>query len=184
MANEKFDNTYGVFIQLPQFKPQVSVFMTSFVKKEDLSKDKDDPIEDDPHVTVHLGIPLDKNVDLTFACLMTSQFEITVDKFKVFSNSFKDDNGTLKEFDVLVREIKSKELLELHQRISKATGKKWHFDEFIPHMTYGYLKYKTGEKYAKTFNSLLVTNKEMVTELNISKWNDHSNDRTIALSSA
>ena len=169
MADAPFVGTYGVLIPFSELGNQTIQFVKDNVVDEHLLKNpaihKGDPFEPDPHITVHMGLDaFQASVAYMFIKEKCHPFEVTLGKFTFFSISKKLDDGTLHEYDVLVREIESSELFQLHTNITTKTGKAWHHPEYKSHLTYAYLKYGTGKAYAQRFNEhlLLQKNREKV----------------------
>lgn len=163
MASDKgkkkpdFTGTYSVLIKLDTLTNDiVNVMFDHMIGNNVLLRDENvhsgNPMENDPHITVLMGLEEDDVGIASTAAVHSAKFDVKIGKFGFFQSEDKLDNGEIIKNDVLYREVISEELTMLHKKISSGTGKKWHFPEYKPHATYFYMKYGAAKEYADKLN--------------------------------
>jgi len=154
MASNNFDGTWWFSIPLT-----LNIDSLISIDENDLFYNsvvnKNNPIENHPHLTLLMGIPcptenLELLMDLTTKTQAMSPLEIRISKLGYFSN----DHITEGKYDVLFAEPdENKNLVELHNYLCNLFNVKWHFPSYHPHMTLGYLKSGAAQKYIDSFQN-------------------------------
>lgn len=183
MGSKQFTNTYSVLLPLADLGTTSSHFVLNNVAYNDLLRDNDvhdgDPLEKDPHVTVHMGFDEKQSLIAYDVCRSTKPFNIILGKFSSFSIAKTFDDEKYHEYDVLIREIISPRLVELHKKLVAETKKLWHFSDFKSHMTYAYLRHGTGEAYASKFNGDVSVVTRDVDYALVKKFKDDAETKTV-----
>ncbi len=146
-----FEGTFSVLIPLPQIGHSNKKFIQESINPEDLLEDKDinngKNTEYDPHITVHMGLTNDIE-KVKKICRETNPFSFTISNFGYFSTPKQESFNH--EWDVLWRHVDDKKkLIALHSDLVGAFDRKWHFNEYNPHVTVAYLKYGMAKYYTE-----------------------------------
>lgn len=99
-------------------------------------------LEDQPHITVLYGLEPEARDQVSELLSGEGPIEVTVGEVEIFSP--EDEN-----YDVVVQRVESEQLNKLHDKIRESVPTPGEtFPEYKPHITLGYVKKGTGEKYA------------------------------------
>ncbi len=96
-------------------------------------------LENTPHITVKYGIETDDAQAVRNAVQGMGEIPVQIGPVQIF-----DGNP---EFDVVVQSVESTELRELNRRIRDQVPNQETFPRYQPHITLGYVKKGTGDKY-------------------------------------
>jgi len=117
---------------------ELGPIIADFIDPKDLTSDPG--IETDTHITVIYGLT-ENDPEAVRKCL---DFLPGAVIFSVgVTTIFQED-----DYDVVVLEVDSPELEELHQAIMEAVPNEQTFDTYVPHITLAYVKRGAGMKYA------------------------------------
>lgn len=169
-----FAGTFSVLIPLHEVGKSNKEFVETYVDKDDMCMDpavfKGRCVEDDPHITLLMGLPDDVE-KVRSVCEKFRAFDILIGGSGHFSNSFVA-NGRESSYDVLWRDVTclSKNLDNLHVALKNAFLKEWHFPEYKPHVTVCYLNKGTSGRYENLLQHHLVEVK--VKEIIFKKFQD------------
>ena len=149
IINEERKYEYGcvmLYFDFPQmFKVQDAI------DPDDLYEVPDDDsfgFEDEPHVTLLFGLHkevTDKQVKMVLDSHRFSN--ITINKLSYFDNP---------EYDVLKYDVSGKSLHDVNSDLKKLPYTS-DFPDYHPHMTVGYLKSGTGDKWVKKLKTMKAT---------------------------
>ncbi len=148
MIRAEYANTLLVFMKT-EFKEPPIVF-----DPDDLCDDikvTSKPIEDDPHITLMIGLPKTESLDfIKELAKYTPAMNVKAKKLDFFPQDkiFKED-GSRHVYDVLYIDPNdvSGKLVDLNYRMHAHYGLKWEHKDYVPHITLAYLKAGRAAKY-------------------------------------
>jgi predicted phosphodiesterase len=146
---------------------QSRIFPEDWLEDPDVSKK---PRESDPHISILLGLPEPPSEPFTRVLSNISPIDIEYTSLGVFRNSKVFSDGKVHKWDTLYLKCDTNDspLLHLHEMFSNEYNIKWHFPQYTPHITVGFLKYGTADKYL----SMNVKSKFTAKNLIIKKFRD------------
>ena len=139
-------------------------------------------IETNSHLTVFYGIP--DEVDFTDEETKEAYTDFFKDKTMVTFQSSKVSCFSSEEHDCIIiigEETDNQELKKLHEDFKSHFNYESTHDEYIPHITIGYVKPGLGEKYVSKFNTYgkLISNQFRICILDV--FDENRNELTIRL---
>ena len=161
-----FKNTHLAVVSMDAAKDAIAKFQATVLDKADLTDDmricRNKPLEDDFHVTLHIGIG---QADAAITKILQDRigpFEIELKGLGFFTNApraFDDEKGTKEEgtqhsWDVLYANIHCAQLAAVHKLLAEHYKVQWHHKTFSPHLTIAFLKQGRAAKYVQEANRL------------------------------
>jgi 2'-5' RNA ligase len=184
MASRNFEGTFSVLVPIELGRLNEE-FVNEYVDEKDKCKDpmifKGRCIEDDPHITLLMGLPDEDAAKVKKACESIGVFEIIIGSAGKFSSERTFEDGKKHSWDVLWRDVISPkgELQTIHENLKKLFGVEWHFPEYKPHLTVAYLTHGSAEKYLHLLEAQ--TWKIVIKEVIIKKFQSNHPITRIAL---
>jgi 2'-5' RNA ligase len=148
-------DTHGLLLPMDTLKPHITKVIER-IWPGDLLFDEVighmHPIEEEPHVTVAIGLS-DLDMKLFQILADFGSFDVVVHHLGHFSNAPREIEGEMRSFDVLYAKVdtdQSPRLLELHAKL--AAVNKLEHKVYTPHITLAYMQYQTADKVIKELN--------------------------------
>jgi 2'-5' RNA ligase len=179
MADRNFSNTYWVSIALPQILPSISQWV-----KENLDEKKDivsseffkNPVQNDPHISVLLGLPSAPDEGLVKLIQEFKSFNLSFGPISSFPLETKTVGSTSVKYQVLHVEVaENKSLVALQQAIGNyfSTKVEWHHPKYNPHITIAFVNEGVAEKFS-VMETVIIDKKIAVEKVTIKKFGDKS----------
>jgi 2'-5' RNA ligase len=197
MSSKSFENTYWVSISLTQILPTITEWISKNLFEKDLVDEKlfKNRVQNDPHISVLLGLPrapdegLVKLISNFLVDFKLDNLSVSFGKINAFPLETKvvagETGNEEYKYQVLhIEVVENKSLLSFQEAIGNyyatpsAEGKGkicWHHPKYNPHITIAFVKEGVAEKF---INTSLFHNgddeKVLVKEVVIKKFGDKS----------
>lgn len=146
------------------------------LQKDDLDfQPGKDPIERNPHVTLHVMLPHLPGKELQAKICKFKQFPVKLDGVGYFEN---------KESDVLyIKVVVSEELKALHDLLVAEYKQPWQHKEYTPHVTLAFTKKSKAREYAEKIltATMILRAEKVVFEQHASASKDKADVLALAL---
>lgn len=154
---QKDDNNFSwVRVDAPEKIIDIHTSVTNKVDEEDLyiidqgGGDWNYGLEDDPHITVKLGLEFDEPDQVIEALKNKTGGNVSIEDIDIFDND---------KYDVLVIKCKSKELSNIHKILTDDLKIEDDYPIYKPHITIGYFKKGKAKKYKDMALKAFTSNK-------------------------